>query len=431
MRVKSKRLAGMFLSAAVITGLVAGCGTAEPETNTGTNTEVNTETNTEASSASKTDETESASEKISLLLTYSEEKKVLYQCIEDFTKETGIEVEIQYMPLEDSRKQISVMVASDSLPDVMDIDNTDTQTYTEMGILADLTERVEAEIETGQYYEGVLESQKVDGKYYGLPFTANNLCLYYNEDLLEQAGVKVPATWDELLDACEKLKAIGVTGFGVAGSQTTDTSFQMWPFIWGAGADEKTVDSKQMVEMLNLYRTMVDNGYMSTEVINYTSGDNANQFTAGKTAMIIDGPWRMNSIKADAGFAWGVAQIPAGPAGEGTVLGGHNFAVVDNGNTDAGWEFVKYMNSPEVMGKYSEAENYIPSRKDVCENLEYFKTEPINAFVEAMNTAQPMPKKNYNSVSDALIRMWQQVVLGEAEPETAAQEAGEAIAELE
>lgn len=431
MKVKSKRLLSMFLSVAVITGLAVGCGLANPETSTEISQETSPETSPEVSSEIKTEEIESTGEKISLLLTYSEEKKVLYQCIEDFTKETGIEVEIQYMPLEDSRKQISVMVASGSLPDVMDIDNTDTQTYTEMGILADLTERVEAEIETGQYYEGVLESQKVDGKYYGLPFTANNLCLYYNKDLLEQAGAEVPATWEELLDACEKLKAAGVTGFGVAGSQTTDTSFQMWPFIWGAGADEKTIDSEQMVEMLNLYRTMVDNEYMSTEVINYVSGDNANQFTAGKTAIIIDGPWRMNAVKADAEFEWGVAQVPAGPAGEGTVLGGHNFAVVENENTDASWKFVKYMNSPEVMGKYSEAENYIPSRKDVCENLEYYKTEPISVFVEAMNTAKPMPKKNYNSVSDALIKMWQKVVLGESEPEAAAKEAAETVAALE
>ena len=52
-------------------------------------------------------------------------------------------------------------------------------------------------------------------------------------------------------------------------------------------------------------------------------------------------------------------------------------------------------------------------------------------FVEAMNTAKPMPKKNYNSVSDALIKMWQKVVLGESEPKAAAKEAAETVAALE
>ena len=370
-------------------------------------------------------------DKISLLLTYPKEKEVLYQCIEDFTTETGIEVEIQYMPLEDSRKQINVMVASDSLPDVMDVDNTDTATYARMGILADLTERVESEIETDQYYEGTLKQQMVDDKYYGLPFTANNLCMYYNKDLLTQAGVEeVPQSWEEVINACEKLKELGVNGFGVAGSQTTDTSFQMWPFIWGAGVDWENLDSDATVKMLDFYKTLVDNEYMSTEAVNYNAGDNANQFTAGKTAMIIDGPWRWRSIQSDAGFEWGVAKVPAGPAGFSTVLGGHNFAVVNNDNTDASWKFIKYMNSPEVMGKYSEAENYIPSRKDVADSLEYFKTEPISTFVEMMEVAQPMPKENYNKVSDVIIQMWQSVVLGKADPQSAATTAAESIAAI-
>lgn len=172
--------------------------------------------------------------KITLLLTYPKEKTVLYQCIEDFTAETGIQVEIQYMPLADSRKQINIMVASDSLPDVMDVDNTDTATYAKMGILADITDRVNSELELDQYYDSILGQNQYEGKYYGLPFTSNNLCLYYNKELLDKAGVtEVPATWDGLLEACGKLKSTGVNGFGVAGSQTTDTTFQMWPFIWG------------------------------------------------------------------------------------------------------------------------------------------------------------------------------------------------------
>ena len=74
----------------------------------------------------------------------------------------------------------------------------------------------------------------------------------------------------------------------------------MWPFIWGAGSDVDRIDSPETVEMLKFYQTMVENQYMSTEVVNYNSGDNANQFIAGKTAMIIDGPWRLSSIQADA-----------------------------------------------------------------------------------------------------------------------------------
>lgn len=415
-----KLLVGLF-TAATIAGIVTGCGTSAA-------TDKMSEATNAAESKEKSETGSDGAKKISLLLTYPKEKQVLYQCIEDFTKETGIEVEIQYMPLADSRKQINIMVASDSLPDVMDVDNTDTATYAKMGILADITSRVEAEIDVDQYYKSALGQSVYDGKYYGLPFTSNNLCLYYNKDLFKQAGIdNAPATTDEILSACEKLAAIGVNGFGVAGSQTTDTSFQMWPFIWSFGSDVDKINSEKTVNMLNFYKQLVDNKYMSTEVVNYNSGDNANQFIAGKTAMIVDGPWRLNAIKADASFEFGVAKIPEGAAGFKTVLGGHNFAISNNDNVDASWEFVKYMNQPEVMEKYSEAENYIPARKDVAAASEYFSKEPIKTFVEMEDYAIAMPVENYNKISDCIIEMLQSVILGAKTPEDGAKDAGAAI----
>lgn len=366
--------------------------------------------------------------KIQLLLTYPKEKAVLYQCLDDFSKESGIELEILYMPLEESRKQISIMVASNSLPDVMDVDNPDTATYAQMGILADISNKVNADIDTAKYYQGSLNQSVYEGKYYGLPFTTNNLCMYYNKDLFEKAGIeKAPETWAEVLEACQKLSAIGVYGFSVAGGQTTDTTFQMWPFLWGSGVDYKNIESKSTIDCLNFYKSLVDNQYMSKEVVNYNAGDNANQFIAGKVAMIIDGPWRLNSIKKGATFDYEIVKVPSGPAGFNTVLGGHNFVITNGKNIDAAWEFVKYMNRPDVMLKYSEAENYIPARKDVCDSSEYFKSAPIHTFVEMAEYAHAMPTKNYNKISDALIEMFQSVVLGAKSPEVAAKDAKSVI----
>ncbi|MFQ7878103.1 hypothetical protein [Enterocloster sp.] len=69
-----------------------------------------------------------------------------------------------------------------------------------------------------------------------------------------------------------------VNGFGVAGSQTTDTTFQMWPFIWGAHLMDR-IDSPETVEMLKFIRHGAKPKY-EHEVVNYNSGDNANQFIA-------------------------------------------------------------------------------------------------------------------------------------------------------
>jgi len=60
-------------------------------------------------------------------------------------------------------------------------------------------------------------------KQYGVPYTYYQWGLYSRADLLEKAGVKAPiATWDDLLGACDKLKAAGIEPI-VIGSK------DLWP----------------------------------------------------------------------------------------------------------------------------------------------------------------------------------------------------------
>jgi multiple sugar transport system substrate-binding protein len=49
-----------------------------------------------------------------------------------------------------------------------------------------------------------------DGKVYGLPYYADTISFVYNAKVLEDAGIAVPATWEEVMAAAEKLKAGGM-----------------------------------------------------------------------------------------------------------------------------------------------------------------------------------------------------------------------------
>lgn len=433
---RSRKIAAAMAAAMVMTAL-AGCGAGQT-TQTTKAAESKAEATTQADTAAQADTTAAGNtyegRTLTLLLTYSKEKTVLYECLDEFTKKTGIQLDIQYMPLGDLRKQVNIMVTGNSLPDVIDVDNVDTYTYAKMGILQDITDKVNAELPVDQYYSDVLSMSNVDGKYYGLPFTSNNLCLYYNEDALKAAGIDTPpATWDELLADCAKLKEQGMYGFAASAGQNTDTPFHFFPFLWqegGASGEETDLGSEQSVAALNFYKKLIDEGYMPKEVATYNAADIANQFSAGKIAMMIDGPWRLNGVKKDAGFQFNIAELPAGKAGKASVLGGHNFAVVKNDNADISWEFVKFMNSPEIMAKYSEAENYIPARKDVAESSKYFNDGPIHAFIDMAASAKMKPCNNFSKVNDIMVEMVQSVVIGQKTPEQAAKDAGAAQAAL-
>lgn len=69
------------------------------------------------------------------------------------------------------------------------------------GVLADLKSDMAPFSTTDMTYKG---------KLYGLPYYADTISFIYNKKLLEDAGIAVPKTWEEVMAAAEKLKAGGM-----------------------------------------------------------------------------------------------------------------------------------------------------------------------------------------------------------------------------
>src|SRR2546429_7350331 len=117
------------------------------------------------------------------------------------------------------------------------IDRLGKPTFSSSGLLVDLTDRIKAWGQIDQYFPGILQSSSWQGKNYGLPNNSNCLGLYYNADMLSQAGVQPPTTWDELRSAAKKLTKNGVYGFATAAAKTMEGTFEFLPFLREAGAD--------------------------------------------------------------------------------------------------------------------------------------------------------------------------------------------------
>jgi len=65
--------------------------------------------------------------------------------------------------------------------------------------------------------DAVFSQQTYDGSVYAIPLNTAAACCFYNTEMFEAAGAKVPTNWDEMLDACEKLEAAGYTPVTVSG----------------------------------------------------------------------------------------------------------------------------------------------------------------------------------------------------------------------
>jgi len=351
-------------------------------------------------------------------------QKILNKLVDDFNhSQESIVVKTEYIPFANFKKQLSIGVASEILPDMVIIDNPDHASYSAMGIFADLTDRLSSWKDLDQYYDGPLASATLNGRLYGIPFGSNCLALYYNEDMLKEAGVSVPTTWSELKDAAVKTSTDKVQGLGISAPMNEEGTFQYMPFQWSTGASSFEIDTPEGRRALTFYKDLIDSGAMSTSVINWTQGDVMNQFISGNLSMMINGPWQVPTMRKEApDLNWNVTLIPKDKE-YASVLGGENFAIIDNENIDASLEFIKYAVNPEKVKTYINWFGYIASRKDVAESQ--FANDPImSVFAKQMQYAQPRgPHPRWPEISDAISAAFVNVIVGAKTPTEAAKEA--------
>ena len=347
-------------------------------------------------------------------------QKLLNGLVDDFNKsQANIKVTAKYVPFADFKKQLSIGTAAQELPDIVFIDNPDTASYASMGIFADIT----GKIDTSQYFEGPLNSCKLDGKLYGIPFGSNDLALFYNEDMLKAAGCAVPTTWDELREVAKKTTTDKVSGFACSSLQNEEGTFNFLTFVWQAGTTSYEINNAAGIKALDFAGKMAKDGSWAKESINWTQGDTMNQFISGNLAMMINGTWQIPTMREQAkDMKWNVAMLPK-DAKESSGLGGENIAIINNKNSDSALEFVKYMTAPEKIKTYIDGFGYISSRKDVADT-QYKGDDQMQIFIKELQFAGARgPHPSWPSISDAISLAFNEVLTGTSAPDAAAKKA--------
>lgn len=221
-------------------------------------------------------------------------------------------------------------------PDIILLDNPAVSTLADTGML-NTTE--DLGLDTSAIDENLLAAGQIDGDTYGIPVGANTLALWYNQDVLDDAGVD-PSTitdWDSLTAALAAITGSGHKGITFAGIGTEEGSFQFLPWFWGAGADLTDLDSDEAVEALTLWTDWVDKGYAPNSVITNSQNTTWEEFLTGDFGFGLNGTWQINSA-AEAEFPTGVIQVPAKDGGVAPTPTGGEFLTVPVQSDDSRYE---------------------------------------------------------------------------------------------
>nr|WP_142255445.1 sugar ABC transporter substrate-binding protein [Bacillus sinesaloumensis] len=124
------------------------------------------------------------------------------ELIKMFEKENpGVKIEPEYASWDDYWKKLAPMAAGNSLPDIIQMDGAYISQYGENGQLADLTPFIDdGTIDTSSINKDFLVSGKIDDKLYGFSFGATVMSVVSNDNLIDEAGVKIDDvnwTWDD------------------------------------------------------------------------------------------------------------------------------------------------------------------------------------------------------------------------------------------
>ena len=172
--------------------------------------------------------------------------------------------------------------------------------------------------------EGAVATGVVDGKKYAAPLSFTPLTMFYNKTMFETAGVAVPTTWSEWVDAANAL-TIDSNGdgtpeqYGLALQDHGTVGNGVWPSLFKSGGGDVVtadgdvvVDSEKNVATLKYWADAVKSGNFSPTGLAGADADGL--FSAGKVAMTLGGPW-MATVSENAGIEYGIATLPAGPSG--------------------------------------------------------------------------------------------------------------------
>lgn len=357
-------------------------------------------------------------------------------------KAKGVTAKVSFVPSGVDDEQYKTKLALDLRAkggaDVMSIDGIWVGEFVQAGYLKPLSGVAGDQADKWDGWSQIPESVQglgtFEDKRYGIPQGTDGRVLYYNKKLFARAGLPTdwqPRSWQEILDAGTKLKALpGVTPIqinaGTAMGEATTMQGAL-PLLVGAGGeiwnDGKWAGANQPVkDVLDFYTRVYGGGLGDPRLQQEAKGRDKSfeEFAAGKIGILAEGDYFWRSVinpkdgtakMADRDSTVGYAMIPAKQPGAG--IRGQDFVSMSGGGVDVlnpnskypsqAFELLAFMHSAEATKAQLAGAARITSRTDV--NKEVLAGDPMLNFVAEKVlplTAYRPPLAVYPQVSVAL-----------------------------
>lgn len=353
------------------------------------------------------------------------------QVIADFqAANPNITVNQTVVPYDDYQTKIAASVPAGTGPDVAMIYFGWAPLWSKSGFIVPLPDDLSASLDTD--FVPFAQVTKLDGVQYAVPTSVRNFALFYNVDLLAEAGWDAPpATWEEFAQAaqdCTKTDANGnITQAGYYLGWGDDGWNWFRPLVQAFGGQAFSDDAKTTlwnqggaVDAWNYMLAFTSE--LHTSVPDFYEGE-YDAFAAGLTCMTPQLTFAVGALKTGAapGMNWAVAPMPAGPAGAFTTGSSWPLAItakaaMDEARMDAASKFVSYMATAEAQETYTDITGELPGRLDMVDLPKYTDDPNRAPFIAQLGQTTGVFWVDELAERQCAIDMYDSVVVGGTDP---------------
>ncbi len=341
-------------------------------------------------------------------------------CAAEFTKQNpNITIKIEQNGWDDYWSGIQTGMVAGNAPDVFTNHLAKYPEFASKGQIINIQPLVDRDkVPTDIYIGDLADLWTRDGKRYGLPKDWDTIAVFYNNKMLEDAGVdpKVMEDWtwnpqdggtfEETIAKLTidengnnglspdfdktKVKQYGFIhqGQGSGKGQTqwsflaASTGFKYQDEVWGT---QFHYDDSRLAETLTWYKNLMDKGFAPPYADVNSLGPSA-MFQAGKGAMTSDGSWMISNYVNNSNFEVGFGLLPVGPEGRKSMFNGLADSIfVGTKHQEEAWQWVKFLASPtceNIVGSYAVVFPAIQSGVDKALAAHKEKGLDVSAFTK-------------------------------------------------
>lgn len=363
------------------------------------------------------------------------EGEVVAQLIPEFERtHPGIRVELQQLPWTAAHEKLLTAYAGDSTPDLCQLGNTWIPEFALLDALEPLDERLRgsAAIDVPDYFQGIWDTNVIDGRVYGVPWYVDTRLPYYRRDLLQAAGIAAPPqTWAEWRVAMAALKKLaGPERYAILlplneFEPLVALALQQSEPLLRDGGRRGNFRSAGFKRTLAFYLEMFEKRW-APPVTNTQISNVWDEFDRGFYAFYISGPWNIAEFKKRIPAArqqeWMTMPLP-GPDGPGASIAGGSSLVLFRASQhkEAAWKLLEYLSDVRTQARFQALTGDLPPRRAVWKNPSLADDPYARAFLEQLERVKPTPKvPEWERIATEIRLVAEQMVNGRLTVEQAA-----------